>query len=138
MRVDHFSKLICWQLASALQREVFRITSIPAFKRNFELRDQLRDAASSARRNIAEGFGRRTHRDIAHFFSVSLASVNEVEDELGEAVDDGYVTAEDVKLALNLCKRTTVATSRFRNSVRKRPDPSWNRWPRSHTSPRRT
>ena len=130
MGVDHFSKLICWQLARDLQREVFKITSRTTFNRDLELRDQLRDAASSARRNIAEGFGRRTHRDIANFFNVSLTSINEVEDELGEAVDDGYVTAAEIALAINLCKRTTVATSRFRNSVKDRPDPAWNRWPR--------
>jgi four helix bundle protein len=128
--VDRFSKLICWQLARDLQREVFKITARTTFNRNLELRDQLRDAASSARRNIAEGFGRRTHRDIANFCNVALTSVNEVQDELGEAVDDGYVTSADIALALNLCKRTTVATSRFRNSVRSRPDPPWNRWPR--------
>jgi four helix bundle protein len=130
MGAAHFSELVCWQLARELQNEVFRITAKPTFTRDLELRDQLRGAASSARRNIAEGFGRRTHRDIAHFLSVSLTSVNEVQDELGEAVDNGYLTAEDVERALSLCKRTFVATSRFRNAVKARPDPSWNRWPR--------
>src|SRR5688572_14991806 len=102
MRVDHFSKLICWQLARELQNEVFKITSKPAFSRDRNLRDQLRDAASSARRNIAEGFGRRTHRDIAKFFTVSLTSLSEVQDELGEALDNEYVTPEEIERALNL------------------------------------
>ena len=119
----HFSELICWQLARELQREIFKITSKAAFDRNLDLRNELRDAASSARRNIAQGFGRRTHRDIANFFNVSLTSVSEVEDELGEAVDNRYVTVEEIGVALNLCKRTFVATSRFRNSVKDRPDP---------------
>ena len=133
MRIDHFSKLICWQLARELQQEVFTITSKPEFDRNFDLRNQLRDAASSARRNIAEGFGRRTHRDIANFFNLSLASVSEVEGELGEAVDNKYVTTEEIGRALNLCKRTCVATSRFRNSLKARPDPPWNQWPNRRT-----
>jgi four helix bundle protein len=132
-RVDHFSKLVCWQLARELQRVVFAIASRATFNRNLELRDQLRDAASSARRNIAEGFGRRTHRDIANFFNVSLTSINEVEDALDEAVDDGYVTSSDIAVAMNLCKRATVATSRFRNSVKDRPDPPWNRWPKTRS-----
>jgi hypothetical protein len=50
-----------------------------------------------------------------------------VEDELGEAVDNGYVTIEDIGVALNLKKRAFVAASRFRNSIKDRPDPPWNR-----------
>src|SRR5688572_22632487 len=134
--IRKFSDLICWRLARALQREVFTITAKPAFNNNFDLRDQLRDAASSARRNIAEGFGRRTHKDQANFFATALTSLNEVEDELGEAVDNGYVTIEEIGKALNLKKRAVVATSRFRNSIKGRSDPEWNRWPDRGTSSR--
>jgi four helix bundle protein len=133
MVVRHFSQLVCWQLSRDLQREVFRITSKSVFNGNFDLRDQLRDAAGSARRNIAEGFGRRTHKDQAKFFAIAIASLNEVEDELGEAVDNGYVTIEEIGLALNLKKRASVAASRFRNSINARPDPPWNRWPKHRT-----
>lgn len=134
MVVRHFSQLVCWQLARDLHREVFRLTSTAAFSGNLDLRNQLRDAASSARRNIAEGFGRRTHKDQANFFATALTSLNEVEDELGEAVDNGYVTTEEIGKALNLKKRAIVATSRFRNSIKDRPDPEWNRWTERRTS----
>ena len=136
MQIRHFSELTCWKLARALQNEVFKITSKPVFKQNRDLQDELRDAAGSARRMIAEGFGRRTHRDIANFFATSLTSLNEVEDELGEALDNGYVTKDEIARALNLKKRAFVATSRFRNSVKNRPDPEWNCWPK-HGSGRR-
>jgi four helix bundle protein len=137
MAIRKFSELTCWQLARALQREVLRITSKPVFKTNLDLHDQLRDAASSGRRNIAEGFGRRTHKDQANFFSTALTSMNEVEDELGEAVDNGYATSEEIAVALNLKKRAYVATSRFRNSIKDRPDPPWNRWPEPPKRPKR-
>lgn len=137
MAIRKFSELMCWQLARALQREVFRITSKAVFKSNLDLHDQLRDAASSGRRNIAEGFGRRTHKDQANFFSTALTSMNEVEDELGEAVDNGYVTTEEIGVALNLKKRAYVATSRFRNSIKDRRDPPWNRWPKPPKRPKR-
>ncbi len=128
MAVRHFSELTCWKLARELQKEIFQITAKPVFNQNRDLRDQLRDAAGSARRTIAEGFGRRTHRDIANFFATSLTSLNEVEDELGEARDNGYVTDQEIARALNLKKRAYVATARFRNSVKNRPDPVWNQW----------
>ena len=87
---------------------------------------------------MAEGFNRRTHKDQASFFTTALALLSEVEDELGEAVDNGYVTNEEISTALNLKKRSYVAASRFRNSLRNRPDPEWNRWPkRREKRPRR-
>lgn len=120
----HFSELMCWRLARALQREVFKITSKPIFNGDLDLK--------------AEGFSRRTHKDQANFFATALASLNEVEDELGEAVDDGYLTKEEISAALNLKKRSYVAASRFRNSLRNRPDPEWNRWPKPRVNgPRR-
>ena len=36
----------------------------------------------------------------------------EVENRLGEAVGNRYLAEEDIRRALNLCKRTSVATSR--------------------------
>ena len=134
MVVRHFSQLVCWQLARDLQREVFRLTSKTVFRGNFDLRNHVRDAASSARRNIAEGFGRRTHKDQAKYFATALTSLNEVEDELSEAVDNGYVTIEEIGKALNLKKRAVAATSRFRNSIKDRPDPEWNLWPERRPS----
>ena len=63
--------------------------------------------------------------------------MNEVEDELGEAIDNGYVTGEEIGVALNLKKRAYVATSRFRNSIKDRPDPPWNRWPKQRPKRRK-
>jgi four helix bundle protein len=98
----HFSELVCWQLARELQQEVHALTSDAVFNRDFDLRSQLRRASTSAKSNISEGFGRLTHREFHRFLDVSRSSVNEVEDQLGEAVDDGHLTKEEIRAALNL------------------------------------
>jgi four helix bundle protein len=41
---------------------------------------QIRDAADSACRNVAEGFGRYGHREFARFVSISISSLDEVKD----------------------------------------------------------
>ena len=94
----------------------------------------MQDASSSACANISEGFGRLTHREFHRFLEVSRSSVNEVEDRLIEFVEKRYLREQDIRTALNLCKRTRVATSRLMESLKQRPDPEWNRWPspRSH------
>jgi len=81
---------------------VFQLLKKSVFASNPRARDNLNDAASSARRNIAEGFGR-----------------------IIECVDNEWLTEKDVAAALTLCKRATVATSRLRKSIKDKPDPPW-------------
>jgi four helix bundle protein len=130
-----YSELICWQLARDLRREVFILTSKASVNQNFKLRSQLQDASSSACANISEGFGRLTHREFHRFLEVSRSSVNEVEDRLIEFVEKRYLREQDIRTALNLCKRTRVATSRLMESLKQRPDPEWNRWPSPRSRP---
>jgi four helix bundle protein len=68
----HFSDLTCWQLARGLKKEVTKLLRKPVFKQNQRSRDNLADAASSVRRNIAEGFGRRGHKEFARFLRNSI------------------------------------------------------------------
>ena len=121
----HFRDLTCWQLARGLKKEVTQILKKPVFQRNLRSRDNLSDAASSVRRNIAEGFGRRGHKEFARFLNISLGSLKEVEDGLIECVDNEWVTQEEIAEALRFCKRTSVATTRLRNSIKDKPDPPW-------------
>ena len=119
----HFRDLTCWQLARGLKREVTDLLKKPIFDRNLRFRENLSDAASSVRRNIAEGFGRRGHKEFARFLNISLSSLKEVEDSLIESVDNEWVTEEEVAEALRFCKRTSVATARLRNAIKDKPDP---------------
>jgi four helix bundle protein len=119
----HFKELNCWQLARMLKIEVTSLLKRPVFKSHYKTSENLSDAASSARRNIAEGFGRRGHKEFARFLNFSLSSLKEVEDGLIETVDNGWLSDADIEKALNLCKRTSVATSRLRNSIKDKPDP---------------
>jgi four helix bundle protein len=128
---SHFSELTCWQLADELRQEVFLLTSKSSFNEDFKLRSQIRDASSSAPSNIAEGFARLTHREFHRFLEVSRSSMNEVDERLGESVTNGYLRQEEIGRALNLAKRARVATSRLMKSIKNRPDPERNRWPRT-------
>ena len=73
----HFRELVCWQLANELKLGIYRLAEQPPVKRDFKFYDQIRDAAASAPRNIAEGFGRRSHADFARFLDVARGSLAE-------------------------------------------------------------
>jgi four helix bundle protein len=83
-------------------------------KADGDLCDQLRRAARSATGNIAEGFPCTSDIECARFFEIAIRSLNEVEDRLIEAVDSDYLTEAEAAKALNLVKRASVATKRFR------------------------
>jgi hypothetical protein len=72
-----FTELTCLQLAEDLKLETYRLCRRPAIHRDREFRDQWLDAAASAPRNIAEGFGRHTHREFARYLSIARASLFE-------------------------------------------------------------
>ena len=67
----------------------------------FALCDQLRRAAISVPSNIAEGFGRATNKDFAHFLSQARGSLFEVETQLLIAKDLGFVGDVEPELELS-------------------------------------
>ena len=77
---------MCWQLACELKVALYRFVESPQIRRDFRFYSQVRDAAASAPRNIAEEFSRRTHADFAHFLDMARASLGECQNHLHDAV----------------------------------------------------
>jgi four helix bundle protein len=119
---DH-TELIVWQLANELCLRVFALTACGGWARDFKLRSQTDDAASSVRRNIGEGFGRRSHPEFARFLEISRSSLNELPDCLLEAEQKGYATTAQLAEPRNLIKRSTVANARFTRYLLNTPTP---------------
>jgi four helix bundle protein len=87
-----FEDLVAWKLAVQLQVLADRYCEKPAIKRDFKFRGQLADAAASAPRNIAEGFGRFYHPDFAKYARIAKASEQEVLNHFLDAKRKGYLT----------------------------------------------
>ena len=91
MEVFLFKKLIVWQKAMSLARLVYAVArSLPSEER-YGLADQLRRAAASIPSNIAEGNGRASNKDYAHFLSIARGSLFETITQLQLAQDIGYI-----------------------------------------------
>ena len=61
MKIEKFEDLDCWKKARELANLIYDLTSQKNFGKDFQLRDQMRDAAGSAMHNIAEGFDRSSN-----------------------------------------------------------------------------
>jgi S23 ribosomal protein. len=89
-----FRKLIVWQKAHALALRADQIAKRIG-RQKPSLAKQLERAADSVPANIAEGRGRSTDADFAHFLSMSIGSVTEVENHLQRAFDGGLIPEDE-------------------------------------------
>jgi four helix bundle protein len=104
-------ELIVWQLAYELKLRVYELIRTPAIRRDLNLHDQLRNAAGSAPRLVAEGFGRYLPGDFARYLRTANGELKEIFDALRDAVDRGYVTQEQIVPLQRLSKRASKAAS---------------------------
>ena len=90
-----FHKLIIWQRSHQLALKVYSISKLFPKDELFGLTSQIRRAVSSIPTNIAEGCGRASNKDFAHFLQIAIGSAAEVEYELLLAHDLNYINEKD-------------------------------------------
>jgi len=106
-----FTELDAWKLANQLKLGVYRLIRGGEVSRDFEFRDQIRNAAASAPRNIAEGFGRYAPRDFSHYLRIANGSLMETSNHLQDGVDRGYFTPEQIADLQTVARRASAATT---------------------------
>ncbi len=114
-----FERLRVWHKAVELYDIVDNVACKLPTRTAFALADQLRRAALSVSANIAEGSGRETSKDSAHFFTVAKASTYEVVSVASVCQRRGLITvdqyqgiygrAEDVARMLTGLKRAPTS-----------------------------
>ena len=97
MEEFYYRKLEVYQRAKALSHAVCKLIKTFPVEERYGLCDQLRRAAMSIPINIAEGFGRFSAKEKAHFIQIALGSLNEVMCELELSQDENYINEEQLK-----------------------------------------
>ena len=77
--MQNYKELKVWQKSHAFTLKVYEITKSFPKDELYSLTNQLRRAASSVPTNIAEGCGKNSNNELAHFLNISLGSSNETE-----------------------------------------------------------
>ena len=108
-----FRELVCWQLSYELKCEVLAFIENGPASKDFEYRDQLKDSASSAPRNIAEGFGRFRPGDFARFLEIARASLIETRNHLIDGRDRGYLVNPLYSRLQNLTRAASNSTTKL-------------------------
>jgi four helix bundle protein len=111
--VHRFEDLIAWQLARQLQNEVFAFTSKCPALNDRRYCEQIRDSSRSARRNIAEGFGRYYPKDFGRFMRIAIASLHETKNHLDDGNERHYISDSEHTRLIRLTKRAIKASARL-------------------------
>ena len=90
-----FRNLIVWQKAMKLTRMAYAAAQRFPVEERYALADQLRRAASSIPSNIAEGNGRASNKDYAHFLAIARGSLYETITQIDLAKDLGYIGVDE-------------------------------------------
>lgn len=77
--------------------------------------DQLRRAVISVPSNIAEGSGRTSAKDQAHFLEMAFGSLMEVDCQMDIAQDLGYVSSDKLEEVSKQISKVAALLSGMRN-----------------------
>lgn len=93
-KIKSFTDLVAWKEGHKLVLEIYKITKTWPSQEQFGLTSQIRRAVVSITSNLAEGFSRRTKNDKTYFYTMSLGSDTEVQNQIYIAKDLNYISKE--------------------------------------------
>lgn len=110
-----YRSLIVWQKAMQFAKIVYAVVDTFPPAEKYALSDQIRRAVVSIPSNIAEGCGRTTNRDYAHFLSIARGSLYETLTQLELAESIGYIdTIEEFEsVAVEISRMLTTLIKKY-------------------------
>ncbi len=114
MGAKDFTELFAWQRADELKSFIYELARRPDVRGDRRFCEDAIDAARSATRNIAEGFGRYNRKEFANFLKIAIGSEFETRDNILDAQKLGYLSSDEAQLGLTLSRRAITAATRLR------------------------
>ena len=90
--VKSFEDLTVWKDARKFTNKIYNLTNKFPKEELYGLTSQIRRATVSIMANIAEGFDRRSDKELTNFLSIARASSSEVQNDLYIAIDLNYIS----------------------------------------------
>ena len=104
--IKSYRDLEVWQVSMQFVESVYRFVKNFPTEERYGLSDQIRRVAVAIPSNIAEGNGRGSKKDYAHFLCIARGSLNEVSTqlELAERLGFGKLDPEIAALGVSIYK----------------------------------
>lgn len=111
--INCFEDLEIWQLSRIMSIDVFHLTKIAPFSKDFSLVDQIRRSSGSVMDNIAEGFEREGKNEFLQFLSIAKGSAGECRSQIYRAKDREYISIEEFETIKSKLLIVSVKIKRF-------------------------
>ncbi|MFH1551550.1 MAG: four helix bundle protein [bacterium] len=115
IKISTFKDLYAWQEGHKLVLIIYGISKKFPGSEIYNLTSQMRRSAVSITSNIAEGFSRKTDNDKCQFYTISHASLTELENQIIIAKDLNYINDEEYKEILG----QMIIVSKLINGLKK-------------------
>ena len=115
MKIEKFEDIIAWQKARVLTLDIYRLFG---HSKDFGFKDQIQRAAVSVMNNVAEGFERKTNKELMLFLYIAKGSCGEVRSMLYIALGLRYITETDFTKKYDLCVEISKTLSGFIRSIK--------------------
>jgi four helix bundle protein len=114
MKIEKFEEIIAWQKGKELTLIIYIV-----FKKckDFSFKNQIERASVSIMNNIAEGFERRTNKELTNFLFIAKGSSGEVRSMLNLGLELGYIAKKDFEEMYNLTLEISRLLSGFIKSL---------------------
>lgn len=116
--MQNYKDLKVWQKAHELTLKVYDVTRAFPSNELYGLVSQLRRSVVSIAANIAEGAGKNTQSEFAHFLNIALGSANESEYYLILSKDLGYISNDNYEGLFSLVNEVKAMLISLINKVR--------------------
>jgi four helix bundle protein len=103
VKINRFSDLTVWQKAHELTLATYHLTEKFPRSEQYGIVSQLRRSAASVSANIAEGFGRRTTKELLRCLKISRGELEETRYFLILSRDLGHISAADFESMSTRC-----------------------------------
>jgi len=115
-----FEKLESWRIAIEFAKSVYAVTRRFPDVERFGLTSQMRRSAVSISSNIAEGSGRGSDADFAHFIEIAYGSLMEVVSQLQIARQEAFLSEREYTDIYQASDRLARMLSGLRASLTQR------------------
>ncbi len=116
-KIERFEDLIAWQKDRELTKNIYKITKLGEFGKDFGLREQIRRASVSIMSNLAEGFERGGRSEFHQFLVIAKGSCAELRSQLYVALDAEYIDPFTFQNLDELAKETSRLVGGLRSAV---------------------
>lgn len=114
-----FKELDCWKKCQLAKIWVYAfLKQVP--KNEFDVHDNMKRAARSTTRNIAEGFGRFHYKENIQFCRISRGSLHELLDDLDDCVLEAFVLPAQISEGEQLINEAILSVNGYINYLQRR------------------